>query len=113
MINRLLEPTSGTVLIDGVDAATVDPVRLRRHIGYAIQSVGLFPHLTVRDNIATVPRLLGLGRGAHLDARRGAARARAARRRDVRRQVPAASCRAARRSASASPARWRPTRRCC
>ncbi len=59
MINRLLEPTSGRVLIDGIDAAGVDPVRLRRRLGYAIQSVGLFPHLTVGDNIATVPRLLG------------------------------------------------------
>ncbi|HEY3317875.1 MAG TPA: ABC transporter ATP-binding protein [Coriobacteriia bacterium] len=59
MINRLLEPTSGRVLIGGVDAATIDPVELRRGLGYAIQSVGLFPHLTVRDNIATVPRLLG------------------------------------------------------
>jgi osmoprotectant transport system ATP-binding protein len=59
MINRLLEPASGRILIDGVDTATVDPVQLRRHIGYAIQSVGLFPHLTVAENIATVPRLLG------------------------------------------------------
>jgi osmoprotectant transport system ATP-binding protein len=58
MINRLLEPTDGHVLIDGVDTATLDPVQLRRRLGYAIQSVGLFPHLTVRDNIATVPRLL-------------------------------------------------------
>jgi osmoprotectant transport system ATP-binding protein len=59
MINRLLEPTSGRVLIDGVDTATLDPVVMRRRLGYVIQSVGLFPHLTVRDNIATVPRLLG------------------------------------------------------
>jgi osmoprotectant transport system ATP-binding protein len=59
MINRLLEPTSGRVLIDGTDTETLDPVQLRRRLGYAIQSVGLFPHLTVRENIATVPRLLG------------------------------------------------------
>ena len=59
MINRLIEPTSGRVLIDGTDAATLRPEELRRHIGYVIQSVGLFPHLTVAQNIATVPKLLG------------------------------------------------------
>ena len=59
MVNRLIEPTSGRILIDGTDAATLKPEELRRHIGYAIQSVGLFPHLTVADNIATVPKLLG------------------------------------------------------
>jgi osmoprotectant transport system ATP-binding protein len=59
MINRLIEPTSGRILIDGVDATTLKPEELRRHIGYAIQSVGLFPHLTVAENIATVPKLLG------------------------------------------------------
>ena len=56
MINRLIEPTSGQILIDGVDATTLKPEQLRRHIGYAIQSVGLFPHLTVAENIATVRR---------------------------------------------------------
>ena len=59
MGNRLIEPTSGRILIDGTDAASLRPEELRRHIGYAIQSVGLFPHLTVADNIATVPKLLG------------------------------------------------------
>lgn len=59
MINRLIEPTSGRVLIDGVDAATVSAEELRRGLGYAIQSTGLFPHLTVAQNIAVVPRLLG------------------------------------------------------
>jgi osmoprotectant transport system ATP-binding protein len=70
-INRLIEPTSGTVLIDGVDARTLDPVALRRTIGYAIQAVGLFPHFTVGDNIAVVPRLLGWERAriaARVDA---------------------------------------------
>jgi osmoprotectant transport system ATP-binding protein len=57
-INRLIEPTSGTVLIDGVDARTLDPVTLRRGIGYVIQAVGLFPHLTIADNVAVVPSLL-------------------------------------------------------
>lgn len=58
MINRLVEPTSGKVLIDGVDTATIEPYLLRRRIGYAIQGHGLFPHRTVGQNIATVPRLL-------------------------------------------------------
>src|SRR5688572_15544520 len=59
MVNRLIEPTSGRILIDGVDAATIDVVELRRGIGYVIQQVGLFPHQTVAANVATVPRLLG------------------------------------------------------
>ena len=58
MINRLVEPTSGRVLIDGEDAARLPAVELRRRIGYVIQQVGLFPHLTVADNVAVVPRLL-------------------------------------------------------
>jgi osmoprotectant transport system ATP-binding protein len=59
MINRLVEPTSGRIVLDGDDVTRVDPVELRRRIGYVIQQVGLFPHQTVADNIATVPRLLG------------------------------------------------------
>jgi len=59
LINRLTDPTSGRVLIDGVDVATRDPVELRRGIGYVIQQVGLFPHLTIGDNVGTVPKLLG------------------------------------------------------
>ncbi|MEU6477565.1 betaine/proline/choline family ABC transporter ATP-binding protein [Streptomyces sp. NPDC047017] len=70
MVNRLIEPTSGRVLVDGEDVAGVDPVRLRRRIGYVIQQVGLFPHRTVLDNTATVPALLGW--------KRAKARARAA-----------------------------------
>ena len=58
-INRMIEPTTGSVAIDGVDARTLDPVALRRTIGYVIQAVGLFPHLTVAANIAVVPTLLG------------------------------------------------------
>ena len=58
MINRLVEPTSGSVLIDGSDTATLEPHLLRRRIGYAIQGHGLFPHRTVGQNIATVPMLL-------------------------------------------------------
>ncbi len=59
MINRLIEPTSGRILLDGEDVMGVDPVHLRLRMGYVIQSVGLFPHVSVADNIATVPRLWG------------------------------------------------------
>jgi osmoprotectant transport system ATP-binding protein len=59
LINRLIEPTSGRILVGGEDVMTVDPVSLRRRIGYVIQQVGLFPHMTVAQNVATVPRLLG------------------------------------------------------
>jgi osmoprotectant transport system ATP-binding protein len=59
MINRLVEPSEGRILIDDVDCATVPPEQLRRGIGYVIQQVGLFPHHTVAENVATVPRLLG------------------------------------------------------
>src|SRR6478752_9765571 len=59
MVNRLIEPTSGRILLDGVDAATRDVTDLRRGIGYVIQQTGLFPHQTIEENVATVPRLLG------------------------------------------------------
>jgi osmoprotectant transport system ATP-binding protein len=58
MINRLIEPTAGRILIDGEDVMTLPAVELRRRIGYVIQQVGLFPHLTVAENVAIVPRLL-------------------------------------------------------
>jgi osmoprotectant transport system ATP-binding protein len=63
MINRLVEPTSGIISIDGRDTASMDVNVLRRSIGYVIQQVGLFPHQTVAENIATVPRLAGWSRG--------------------------------------------------
>src|SRR5439155_4901076 len=59
LVNRLVEPTSGQVLVDGRDTATMDRVTLRRGIGYVIQQVGLFPHLTVGENVSVVPGLLG------------------------------------------------------
>lgn len=62
MINRMIEPTHGTVAIDGQDISTVDAATLRRGIGYVIQSAGLFPHRTVLDNVATVPVLQGRSR---------------------------------------------------
>ena len=57
MINRLIEPDGGRILVDGVDTNQIDPVRLRLKMGYVIQQTGLFPHMTVADNVATVPRL--------------------------------------------------------
>ncbi|WP_432562986.1 ABC transporter ATP-binding protein [Kineococcus sp. SYSU DK003] len=65
MINRMVEPTSGRVLVDGRDVLAQDPATLRRGIGYVIQSGGLFPHKTVLDNVLTVPRLVGRGRERH------------------------------------------------
>src|SRR5947208_7669834 len=62
MVNRLVEPTSGQVLLDGEDVMRVDAVALRRRIGYVIQQIGLFPHQTIAENVATVPRLLGWSR---------------------------------------------------
>jgi osmoprotectant transport system ATP-binding protein len=59
MINRIIEPSTGRILLGGEDVTRVDPDHLRRRIGYVIQNVGLFPHQTVRANVATVPRLLG------------------------------------------------------
>jgi osmoprotectant transport system ATP-binding protein len=59
MINRIIEPSTGRILLGDDDVTRVDPVQLRRRIGYVIQSVGLFPHQTIRRNVATVPRLLG------------------------------------------------------
>ena len=59
MINRLIEPTSGTIELDGRDLGTMDVHEMRRGIGYVIQQAGLFPHRSVADNIATVPKLLG------------------------------------------------------
>jgi osmoprotectant transport system ATP-binding protein len=59
MVNRLVEPSMGQVLIDGEDVMSVEVTALRRRIGYVIQQIGLFPHQTIADNVATVPRLLG------------------------------------------------------
>jgi osmoprotectant transport system ATP-binding protein len=62
MINRMVEPSSGTIEIDGEDIGTLAPVKLRRRIGYVMQNSGLLPHRTVIDNVATVPRLEGVPR---------------------------------------------------
>ena len=62
MVNRLIDPTSGRILVNGEDVTHKDPVAVRRGIGYVIQQVGLFPHQSIADNVATVPRLLGWDR---------------------------------------------------
>src|SRR3954469_21533646 len=59
MINRLIPLTSGKIFVDGRDTTGVDPVQLRRSIGYVIQQIGLFPNMTIEDNICVVPDLLG------------------------------------------------------
>ncbi|MGI8693342.1 MAG: betaine/proline/choline family ABC transporter ATP-binding protein [Geodermatophilaceae bacterium] len=59
MINRIIEPTSGRIIVDDKDVTHEDPDQLRRRIGYVIQQIGLFPHQTIAENIATVPKLLG------------------------------------------------------
>ncbi len=59
MINRLIEPTAGRIELDGKDVTNINPVELRRRIGYVIQQIGLFPHQTIRANVATLPKLLG------------------------------------------------------
>ncbi|MCL6625776.1 ABC transporter ATP-binding protein [Alicyclobacillus shizuokensis] len=59
MINRLIEPSSGKLLVAGQDIANLNPVELRRNIGYVIQQIGLFPHMTIEENITLVPRLKG------------------------------------------------------
>ncbi len=62
MLNRMIEPTAGRVLLDGVDSAGLKPEELRRTMGYVIQNTGLFPNMSVARNVATVPRLLGWSR---------------------------------------------------
>lgn len=59
MINRIIEPTGGKIILDGEDVTTTNPDKLRRRIGYVIQQIGLFPHMTIADNVATVPKMLG------------------------------------------------------
>jgi osmoprotectant transport system ATP-binding protein len=62
MVNRMIEPTEGTITVDGRDVMATDPAELRRRIGYVIQQIGLFPHRTIAENIATVPGLIGWDR---------------------------------------------------
>src|SRR6476620_11057190 len=70
MINRLIEPTTGTIEIDGVDVTRSDPVKLRRGIGYVIQQIGLFPHQKILTNVMTVPLLYGESKSVARDRAR-------------------------------------------
>ena len=75
MINRLIDPSEGVVSFDGEDVQSLDPIALRRRIGYVFQDIGLFPHMTLAENISITPRLLGWDR----DRRAARGRCRAAR----------------------------------
>ncbi|WAA11001.1 ABC transporter ATP-binding protein [Fervidibacillus albus] len=59
MINRLIEPTSGKIFVNGKDISTEDPIELRRNIGYVIQNIGLFPHMTIKENLELIPKIKG------------------------------------------------------
>nr|WP_284035932.1 ABC transporter ATP-binding protein [Neobacillus sp. 114] len=59
MINKLIQPTSGKILVNGSDISTVNPIELRRNIGYVIQNTGLFPHMTIKENLELIPKLKG------------------------------------------------------
>ena len=113
MINRLIEPTTGTIEIDGEDVTGKDPVKLRRGIGYVIQQVGLFPHQKIvseRDDRAAAVRRVA-GRRAPSGPTSCSTWSASTPRRTptaTRTSSPAASS-----SASAWPARWPRTRRCC
>ena len=113
MVNRLIEPTSGRILLEGEDVTHGDPVKLRRRMGYVIQQTGLFPHQNIAANVATVPKLLGWDRkkvNARVQraARAGGPGPGHATPSATRTSSPAASA-----SASGSRAPSPPTRRCC
>lgn len=59
MVNKLIEPTSGQIYVDGTDISTMNPIELRRNIGYVIQNTGLFPHMTIKENLELIPKLKG------------------------------------------------------
>ncbi|WP_251555158.1 ABC transporter ATP-binding protein [Neobacillus muris] len=61
MINQLIQPTSGQILVNGTDISTMNPIELRRNIGYVIQNTGLFPHMTIKENLELIPKLKGEG----------------------------------------------------
>jgi osmoprotectant transport system ATP-binding protein len=112
MVNRLIEPTSGRILIDGVDVASRELTELRRGIGYVIQQVGLFPHQTIGENVATVPRLLGWTKARQRERSEELLAVVASTRRSTATATPASS-RAASGSASASRGPSPRTRRSC
>ena len=112
MVNRLIPFDAGDIRIDGRSIRDLPVVELRRGIGYVIQQVGLFPHMTIGENIATVPRLLGWDASEIERAHARSCSSSSASRQPTRSAIPPSS-RAASASASASPARSRPTRRSC
>ncbi len=57
MINKLIQPTSGSIFVNGKDISTIDPIELRRNIGYVIQNTGLFPHMSIKENLELIPKL--------------------------------------------------------
>ena len=93
LINRMIPLSGGDILLGGRSVLDRDPRELRREIGYVIQQIGLFPHETVAENIATVPAAARLAQGAHPCARAGAARADRPRRRGDRRSLSGAALR--------------------
>ena len=113
MVNRLVEPSAGVVRIDGEDVATLPPYALRRRIGYAIQNHGLFPHRTVAENIATVPKLAQLAAGAHCGARRRSCWICSSSAMGICRTVIRMRCPAGSGSAWGWRARWRQSRIFC
>ena len=110
LVNRLIEFDEGDIRIDGRSIRDLDVVELRRGIGYVIQQVGLFPHMTIAENIATVPRLLGWPK-ARTKERTAELLELVGLELGLRRRATRRSSRAGSASASASPARSRPTRR--
>ena len=113
MINRLIDPSEGVVRFDGEDVHELDPIALRRRIGYVFQDIGLFPHMTLAENIAITPRLLGWDRERADRTRRRIADPRAIAAGAISRPFAAPNCPAASASASASRARSRPSRVSC
>ena len=109
MINRIIEPTSGRIFFEGEDVTNVNPDELRRRMGYVIQQIGLFPHMTIADNTATVPKMLGWDAeriSERIDELLKTVSIDSSYRDRYRRSSPAASA-----SVSGSPAQWPPTRR--
>ena len=113
LVNRLLLPTRVTVLVEGRDTREWDPIRLRRSVGYVLQDVGLFPHMTVADNIAVVPRLERWADRSRRPRASASCSSWSGSRRRLRARAGPTSCRAASASASASRARWPSIRRSC
>ncbi len=111
MINRMIEPSSGDILLDGKSLRDRNPSQLRREIGYAIQQIGLFPHLKIKDNIAIVPRLLGWDKERITRAAWTSCSSWCSSTRTTPATATRASSRAASSSASAWPGRSPPTRR--